>query len=169
MTVTQPIKPRNRNRFQFKRNVLTSCIKLSEPRRCVYNMTAIIAVVAKCTVCNSIDNNCHSYWNPFHSVLHIPVYCNHWSIIAHVQSSIYHTEPCICCWQSMLSFITWNTDLVIPISKGTMIITNGPFRLMMTSSNGNIFRVTGRLCGEFTRHRWILRTRASNKEVLCFL
>ena len=26
---------------------------------------------------------------------------------------------------------------------------------MMTSSNGNIFRVTGPLCGEFTCHRWI--------------
>ena len=26
---------------------------------------------------------------------------------------------------------------------------------MMTSSNGNIFRVTCRLCGEFTGHRWI--------------
>ena len=26
---------------------------------------------------------------------------------------------------------------------------------MMTSSNGNIFRVTGPLCGEFTSHRWI--------------
>ena len=26
---------------------------------------------------------------------------------------------------------------------------------MMTSSNGNIFRVTGPLCGEFTGHRWI--------------
>ena len=25
---------------------------------------------------------------------------------------------------------------------------------MMTSSNGYIFRVTGRLCGEFTGHRW---------------
>ena len=29
---------------------------------------------------------------------------------------------------------------------------------MMTSSNGNIFRVTGHLCGEFTGHRWITRT-----------
>ena len=27
--------------------------------------------------------------------------------------------------------------------------------LMMTSSNGNIFRVTGHLCGEFTGPRWI--------------
>ena len=26
---------------------------------------------------------------------------------------------------------------------------------MMTSSNGNIFRVTGSLCREFTSHRWI--------------
>ena len=30
---------------------------------------------------------------------------------------------------------------------------------MMTSSNGNIFRVTGHLCGEFTGHRWIPRTK----------
>ena len=27
--------------------------------------------------------------------------------------------------------------------------------IMVTSSNGNIFRVTGHLCGEFTGHRWI--------------
>ena len=27
--------------------------------------------------------------------------------------------------------------------------------IMMTSSNGNIFRVTGPLCGEFNGHRWI--------------
>ena len=26
---------------------------------------------------------------------------------------------------------------------------------MMTSSNGNIFRVTGHFCGEFTGHMWI--------------
>ena len=33
---------------------------------------------------------------------------------------------------------------------------------MMTSSNGNIFRVTGYLCGEFTGGRWIPRTKASD-------
>ena len=32
----------------------------------------------------------------------------------------------------------------------------------MTSSNGNIFRVTGHLCGEFTGHRWIPRTKGSD-------
>ena len=40
---------------------------------------------------------------------------------------------------------------------------------MMTSSNGNIFRVTGPLCGEFTGHRWISRTEASGAELWCFL
>ena len=42
-------------------------------------------------------------------------------------------------------------------------------RLMMTSSNGNIFRVTGHLCGEFTSPRWIPRTKASDAELWCFL
>ena len=40
---------------------------------------------------------------------------------------------------------------------------------MMTSPNGNIFRVTGPLRGEFTDHRWIPRTKASNAELWCFL
>ena len=39
----------------------------------------------------------------------------------------------------------------------------------MTSSNGNIFCVTGALCGEFTGHRWIPPTKASNAELWCFL
>ena len=33
-------------------------------------------------------------------------------------------------------------------------------KIMMTSSNGNIFRVTGPLWGESTGHRWIPRTKA---------
>ena len=40
---------------------------------------------------------------------------------------------------------------------------------MMTSSNGNIFRVTGHLCGEFTGLRWIPHTKASDAELWCFL
>ena len=39
---------------------------------------------------------------------------------------------------------------------------------MMTSANGNIFRVTGHLCGKFTGRRWIPRTKASDEEVLMF-
>ena len=40
---------------------------------------------------------------------------------------------------------------------------------MKTSSKGNIFRVTGLLCGEFTGHRWIPRTKASDAELWYFL
>ena len=41
--------------------------------------------------------------------------------------------------------------------------------IMMTSSNGNMLRVTGPLCGEFPGHRWIPRTKASDAELWCFL
>ena len=40
---------------------------------------------------------------------------------------------------------------------------------MMTSSKGNIFRVTGLLRGEFTGDRWIPRTKTSDAELWCFL
>ena len=40
---------------------------------------------------------------------------------------------------------------------------------MMTSSNGNIFRVTGNLCGEFPGPRWIPHTKASDAELCCLL
>ena len=39
---------------------------------------------------------------------------------------------------------------------------------MMTSSNGNIFRVTEPLCGEFTVHRWSPLTKANDAELWCF-
>ena len=42
------------------------------------------------------------------------------------------------------------------------------FFTMMTSSNGNIFCVTGHLCGEFTSHRWIPHTKASVSELWFF-
>ena len=39
---------------------------------------------------------------------------------------------------------------------------------MMRSSNGNIFRITCPLCREFTSHRWIPRTKASDAELWWF-
>ena len=36
---------------------------------------------------------------------------------------------------------------------------------MMTSSNGNIFRITGHLCGVFTGPRWIPHTKASDAKL----
>ena len=43
------------------------------------------------------------------------------------------------------------------------------FQVMVTSSNGNIFRVTGPLCWKFTGPRWIPLTKASDAELWCFL
>ena len=41
--------------------------------------------------------------------------------------------------------------------------------IMMTSSNGNIFRVTSPLWGESTDHRWMPLQKASDEELWCFL
>ena len=41
--------------------------------------------------------------------------------------------------------------------------------IMMTSSNENIFRVTGHLCREFIGPRWIPHTKVSDEELWCFL
>ena len=48
-------------------------------------------------------------------------------------------------------------------------IKRAKYMLKMTSSNGNIFRVTGLLWGEFTDPRWIPRTKASDMKLWCFL
>ena len=47
-------------------------------------------------------------------------------------------------------------------------VISKPQHGMMTSLNGNIFRVTGHLCGEFTGPRGIPRTKASDAELWCF-
>ena len=41
--------------------------------------------------------------------------------------------------------------------------------IMMTPSNGNIFRVTDPMWGEYTGHRWISLTKASKAELWYFL
>ena len=56
----------------------------------------------------------------------------------------------ICSVYTMLSFMTY-------------------FVSIMTSSNRNIFRVTGHLCEKFTGHRWISLTKANDAEFWCFL
>ena len=41
--------------------------------------------------------------------------------------------------------------------------------IMMTSSIGSIFRITGPLFREFTGYRWIPLTKASDVELWCFV
>ena len=55
----------------------------------------------------------------------------------------------------------------IPFNE--MHLKMSSLNFIMTSWNGNIFRVTGHWCGEFTGPRWIPRTRASDAELWCFL
>ena len=60
-------------------------------------------------------------------------------------------------WQrihAILMFFKWGIT-----TADTIFMMDG---LMMTPSNGNIFRVIGHLCGEFTGPRWIPRTKASD-------
>ena len=61
-----------------------------------------------------------------------------------------------------MSFAKWRLFLLRP--QWCYLIIH-----MMTASNGNIFRVTGHLCGEFTGPRWIPHTKASDAELWCFL
>ena len=49
------------------------------------------------------------------------------------------------------------------------MINDACWQFMMTSSNRNIFRVTGHLCGEFNGPRLIPRTKASDVELWCLL
>ena len=68
--------------------------------------------------------------------------------------------------------LTWNPPGSLPISLlafRVLILQTQYSQHMMTSSNGNITRVTGHLCGEFTGHRWIPRTKDSDAELWWFL
>ena len=55
------------------------------------------------------------------------------------------------------------------VFDGCIILYNTIVFVIMTSSNGNIFRVTGHLRGEFTGLRWIPRTKVSDAVLWCFL
>ena len=59
------------------------------------------------------------------------------------------------------------------LDDGTPSVTGGfpseRVTKLMTSSNGNIFHVTGHLCGEFTGRRLISLAKASDAAFWCFL
>ena len=58
--------------------------------------------------------------------------------------------------QTSSSHYQWQNAYQLLIQLRTLSVDTN--RNMMTSSNGNIFRVTGPLFGEFTGRRWITRT-----------
>ena len=55
------------------------------------------------------------------------------------------------------------------LHKAWILWGDKPDKHMMTSSNGNSFRITGPLCGEFIGPLWIPGTKASDAELWCFL
>ena len=70
---------------------------------------------------------------------------------------------------AVLGFIILLTVLIGFKESLTHIFQGFFSQVMMTSSNGNIFHVTGPLCGEFTGDRWLPHTKASDVELWCFL
>ena len=70
-------------------------------------------------------------------------------------------------WTNIPTFITKIIIFVTSLQAWNKNMTP-LLHSMMTSSNGNIFRVTGHLCVEFTGQRWIPRTKASDAELWCF-
>ena len=71
------------------------------------------------------------------------------------------TEKCYSDLLRMLDDDEWMTTI--------MVKTTDWHAFMMTSSNGNISRVIGHFCEEFTSHRWIPSTKANDAELWCFL
>ena len=75
-----------------------------------------------------------------------------------------------CCWHGMayINIQTFKTKMILGHDRSVSCVLIIAL-YMMTSSNGNIFRVTGPLCEEFTDHRWIPLTKAIDAELWCFL
>ena len=77
--------------------------------------------------------------------------------------------------------VTLRVELTVPLWRGVRgtvvlgcnrkrhVVRMGWILFMMTSSNGNIFRVTGPLWGWSIGDRWIPLTKASDAELWCFL
>ena len=70
----------------------------------------------------------------------------------------------------MLEEITWQlTSKLMNWYMGHGEFCISKHKDMMTSSHGNILRITGHLCEELTGHQWIPHTKASDAELWCFL
>ena len=57
---------------------------------------------------------------------------------------------------------TWKYDFIIQVFSRTR-------QAVCSNRTSSWWRVTGPLCGEFTGHRWIPLTKASDVELCCFL
>ena len=99
-----------------------------------------------------------------------------WHFIQIYQGPMGYLKPATMELKSWIQYYLSQNDptitqnpIQISISEPLQQSLYGAYFIMMTSSNGNSFRVTGHLCGEFTGHQWIPRTKASDAELWCFL
>ena len=67
----------------------------------------------------------------------------------------------------VIGFLSKGEFMIVGVGVPPHKIIGLPFH-MMTSSNGNIFRVTGHLCRELTSHRWIPCAKASDAKLCVF-
>ena len=110
---------------------------------CVVQFTAIIEM-AFCLVASHLTG---SDWLQINPLLLLST-----GISATVPVQVYYNILYICNVLTIsYSLIRANIQyMTTRVQKGQV----NKEKLMMTSSNGNIFRVTGPLCGEFTGHRF---------------
>ena len=110
-----------------------------------------------------------SFWRNFHHWLYWKL--SLWQLpvqpVMIISSKWRHFRFCVMGYH-LMAISQGMIKVHVPILDMSLEITNVILR-MMTSSNGNIFRVTGHLCGEFTGPRWIPHTKASDAELWCFL
>ena len=92
------------------------------------------------------------------------VVCNMAAILS--RPSVITSKACFICCHLLCILLLCITSVQDVVGRSHLTVKK---RIMMTSSNGNIFSVAGHLCGEFTGHRWIPRTKASDEELWCFL
>ena len=80
------------------------------------------------------------------------------------------TKMCVAIWHNK-AIMNLMEVLMNPIFDAKWLVFGIDLfsHTMMTSSNGNIFRVTGPIVRGIHRSRWIPHTKASNAELWCFL
>ena len=99
-------------------------------------------------------------WHVYIIYLFIPCRCRRGYIFTRYCRTLSNVSQII--WTGFFSIV--NICMMISVMLGFIATLNHD-----APSNGNIFRVTGPLWGEFTGHRWIPLKKASDAELWYFL
>ena len=116
------------------------------------------------TLCDMVITN--STWNWYFNNCNICIYFHSiiWKDIARFNFQRWNRYAGLL-WLTLLSPLV----CIYCMQIQEYIIHWGRYHSMVTSSNGNIFRVTGSFWRELTGDRWVLLTKASDAKLWCFL